>query len=320
MIDLSIIIPVYNAGLLIGRCLDSIVTQYGEYEVEVICIDDGSTDNSVEIIENRKEPNITLLRQPNSGPAAARNKGIAAAKGRYLALLDADDYWQTGFIAETVSFLDAHPECIAVSVAQRHITLSGDHLAPAYISESGHREEGFVLNDFYTFWAKNNHVCTGSITIRTQIAQQTGGQREELRICEDLEFWAYLATFGKFGFIPKVLFVSDGNKVTEQIGWVEKNIKRWNSAPTIENWEQRIITSMGDNVSDAYKKARGRIARNLCYSIIMSKRSELAYHQVRKYRNDFPNGIITRLLWLASTNKWIWKLITGVLVYREYHR
>lgn len=320
MIDLSIIIPVYNAGLLIGRCLDSIFTQHGGYEVEVICIDDGSTDNSVEIIEHRKEPNITLLRQPNSGPAAARNKGIAAAKGRYLALLDADDYWQPKFIAETVSFLDAHPECIAVSVAQRHITLSDDHLAPAYISESGRCEEGFVLDDFYTFWAKYNHVCTGSITIRTNIAQQTGGQREELRICEDLEFWAYLATFGKFGFIPKVLFVSDGNKVTEQIGWIEKNIKRWNSAPTIENWELRIITSMGDNVSDAYKKARGRIARNLCYSIIMSKRSGLAYNQVRKYRNDFPNGIMTRLLWLASTNKWMWKLITDVLVYREYHR
>lgn len=320
MIDLTVIIPVYNAGLLINRCLDSIFTQLGGYEVEVICIDDGSTDNSVEIIEHRKELNITLLRQPNSGPAAARNKGIAAAKGRYLALLDADDYWQPGFIAETVSFLDAHSECIAVSVAQRHITLSGDHLAPAYISESGHREEGFVLDDFYTFWSKYNHVCTGSITIRTKIAQQTGGQREELRICEDLEFWAYLATFGQLGFIPKVLFVSDGNRITEKIGWIEKNIKRWNSAPTVEAWEQRIRYRMCDSIPDSYQKARGRIARNLCYSIILSKRSRLALDQVRKYSCDFPSGIMTKYLRLASINKLLWSLMTWLLLYREYHR
>lgn len=320
MIDLSVVIPIYNAELLIDRCLDSVFSQPGKYVVEVICVDDGSTDHSVEIIKKRKESNIILLCQPNAGPAAARNRGIAAAKGRYVALLDADDYWEPSFIVETVGFLDTYSECIAVSVAQRHITFSGNYLSPSYISEPNHNEEAFVLDDFYSFWAKYNHVCTGSITIRTDIAQQTGGQREELRICEDLEFWAYLATFGKFGFIPKILFISDGNKVTEQIGWVEKHIKRWNSAPTVEKWEQRIITRIGDNVSGAYKKARGRIARNLCYSIIMSKRSELAYHQVRKYRCDFPNGTMTRLLWWASTNKWMWKMITGVLVYREYHR
>lgn len=319
MIDLTVIIPVYNAGLLIGRCLDSIFTQHVEYEVEVICIDDGSTDNSVEIIKNRKEQNIILLRQPNSGPAAARNKGIAAAKGRYLAFLDADDYWQPEFISETISFLDAHQECIAVSVAQRHITLSGDHLAPSYISESGHRKEGFVLDDFYTFWAKYNHICTGSITIRTHIAQQTGGQREELRICEDLEFWAYLATFGQFGFIPEVLFVSDGLKVTNEIGWVEKNKKRWASAPTVENWERRII-ARDVPLSPYYVMARGKIARNLCYSMILSKREELAYQQIRIYKNDFPKGLMSTIFKIGTSNRAVWKIITSLLIHREYHR
>lgn len=66
------------------------------------------------------------------------------------------------------------------------------------------------------------HVCTGSITIRIDIARQAGGMREDLRQCEDLEFWAYLATFGKFGFIPEVLFVSDGNAVTRSQGWIDK--------------------------------------------------------------------------------------------------
>ena len=67
MIDLSVIIPVYNAAPSINRTLDSIFNQQTSYAIEVILIDDGSKDNSIEIIKTRKEANITLLRQKNEG-------------------------------------------------------------------------------------------------------------------------------------------------------------------------------------------------------------------------------------------------------------
>ena len=108
--DLSVIVPVYNAALLINRCLDSILSQQGEYEIEVICVDDGSTDNSIELIRSRKEKNIVLLTQSNSGPASARNKGMNVARGRYMAYLDADDYWLPDFIKKTITFLDNHKD------------------------------------------------------------------------------------------------------------------------------------------------------------------------------------------------------------------
>ena len=87
MIDLSVIIPVYNAAPSINRTLDSIFNQQTSYAIEVILIDDGSKDNSIEIIKTRKEANITLLRQKNEGPSAARNNGIKTAQGRYCACL-----------------------------------------------------------------------------------------------------------------------------------------------------------------------------------------------------------------------------------------
>ena len=87
MIDLSVIIPVYNAAPSINRTLDSIFNQQTSYAIEVILIDDGSKDNSIEIIKTRKEANITLLRQKNEGPSAARNNGIKTAQGRYCAVL-----------------------------------------------------------------------------------------------------------------------------------------------------------------------------------------------------------------------------------------
>ena len=316
--DLSVIIPVYNAGALINRCLDSIFSQQGEYEVEVICIDDSSTDNSVELIKSRKEQNITLLQQENAGPAKARNKGMHVAKGRYMAYLDADDYWLPGFIEETIEFLESHTECIAVTVGQKHITTSGTHILPAIINNSDGAPQ--VLDDFYSFWQQHNHVCTGSIVIKTDIAKAAGGQRDDLRICEDLEFWALIATFGRLGFIPKMLFVSDGGKVTEAIGWVEKHIKRWNSAVPVEYWEQRLLERLPHPLPVAYIKKRGEIAQNLSYSILLSKRYDLAREQILKYGKEFPNGKMKLLLTNGAKTALTWYIVSRVLMYREYNR
>ena len=90
--DLSIIIPIYNGALLVDRCLDNIFSQSTQFSYEVIIVDDGSTDNTVELIKARKEPNIVLYQQQNAGPAVARNKGVELAKGKYVAFMDADDY------------------------------------------------------------------------------------------------------------------------------------------------------------------------------------------------------------------------------------
>lgn len=103
--------------------MDSIFHQTTQYSYEVILVDDGSTDNSVGVIEARKENNIVLYRQQNAGPAAARNRGVELAKGRYIAFIDADDYWNDGYIEQTIKFLDEHKECVAVSVGCKSISL-----------------------------------------------------------------------------------------------------------------------------------------------------------------------------------------------------
>ena len=90
--DLSIIIPVYNKSKLINRCLDSIFNQTTNYSYEVVLVDDGSTDDSVELIKARTEGNIILYEQQNAGPSVARNKGLELSHGKYCAYLDADDY------------------------------------------------------------------------------------------------------------------------------------------------------------------------------------------------------------------------------------
>ncbi len=319
--SISVIVPVYNAGELLDRCLASIFGQETDRTIEVILVDDGSTDNSVEIIARRPEQDrIRLFRQANSGPSKARNKGIEEARGRYLAFLDADDYWLPEFIESTAAFLDAHPDCVAVSVAQRHLTTSGEHEAPADWASlaPGH---GIVLDDFFEFWGDHNHICTGSILIRTDVAKATGGQRLDFRVCEDLEFWALRATYGKLGYLPRLLFVSDGSKVTANVGWVQKHLPRWRAARPVDEWEKRILGHKPELASDpSFLKSKGRIAKNLTYNILLSKRYDLALEQVKKHGSIFPDDKVAHALRLAAKNPLNWFVISRLLVMREYRR
>ena len=314
--DLSIIIPVYNKSKLINRCLDSIFKQTTIHSYEVVLVDDGSTDDSVELIKARTEGNIILYEQQNAGPSVARNKGVELSHGKYCAYLDADDYWGDGFIEKTVSFLEEHDDCVAVNVAQRHLTLSGEHVAPVCYSEYS---TPFVLDDFFSFWANYMHVCTGSVVIRSEVIKRIGGMRTDLRITEDLEFWALVSTYGKWGFIPEILFVSDGMEtITNQAEWLKKMQIRWNNAPSVTDWEKRIVKRA--NQTEEYKKARGRIARNLVYCQLLSGRERLARREAKLYGQNFTNDAIGKLMNFARRIPLMWWLLCKFLKYREWHR
>ena len=314
--DLSIIIPVYNKSKLINRCLDSIFKQTTIHSYEVVLVDDGSTDDSVELIKARTEGNIILYEQQNAGPSVARNKGVELSHGKYCAYLDADDYWGDGFIEKTVSFLEEHDDCVAVNVAQRHLTLSGEHVAPVCYNEYS---KPFVLDDFFSFWATYMHVCTGSVVIRSEVIKQIGGMRTDLRITEDLEFWALVSTYGSWGFIPEILFVSDGMEtITNQAEWLKKMQIRWNNAPSVTDWEKRIVKRA--NQTEEYKKARGRIARNLVYCQLLSGRERLARSEAKLYGQNFTNDAIGKLMNFARRIPLMWWLLCKFLKYREWHR
>lgn len=97
MIKVSVVIPVYNAQNFIRQCLDSILGQTFS-EFEIICVDDGSTDNSYEILTEyaSRNDNITVVKQENAGQGVARNRGVSLARGEYVAFVDADDYLHEG--------------------------------------------------------------------------------------------------------------------------------------------------------------------------------------------------------------------------------
>ena len=103
----SVIIPVYNAALFLDQCLDSVVNQTLR-DIEIICVDDGSTDNSVDIIKKymMSDSRIKLFRQSNKGAGAARNFGLKYATGKYVHFLDSDDWLDLSAYEKTYGIIE----------------------------------------------------------------------------------------------------------------------------------------------------------------------------------------------------------------------
>ena len=317
MAMVSVVIPVYNGAVTLRRCLNSVLAQNGD-PMEVIVVDDGSTDGTTDVAASYGSRIIVLV-QENQGQAAARNAGLSAATGQYVAFLDADDYWLPGFLRTTTGFLDAHPEASAVSVGQL-IKVWGKppRIRPRVLASRGEAVQPCVLDDFFAFWARHDHIRTGSAMMRREVIERAGYQRPDLRLCEDLEYWGYLATFGAWGFIPEVLFVSDGSAAAASTGWLRKYVARGRVCPTVEQWQERIVPRLQDRDWQGFRQVRGRIAATFAHAKILAGDDLAALRIVRRYGSEFARRLNTRLmLYGAAGRPAEWKIACRMLRLRE---
>lgn len=106
--DVSVIIPVHNTAAYLEGCISSVLTQTG-VSLEVVCVDDGSTDLSGDVLDQlaATDSRIKVIHQENAGPSMARNRGIEVAGGRYVCFVDSDDWWQEDSLAKLVARADA---------------------------------------------------------------------------------------------------------------------------------------------------------------------------------------------------------------------
>lgn len=127
--DISVIIPVYNIQQHLRECLDSVLGQSYPH-LQVICVDDGSTDESPAILAEyaQKDPRVQVIRQQNAGPGAARNTGLEAATGEYVIFLDSDDWFEPDFLEQMVNTAQREGADVAICRAVEFDTNSGREL------------------------------------------------------------------------------------------------------------------------------------------------------------------------------------------------
>ena len=120
----SVVIPTYNRARFVPEAVQSVLDQTLS-RVEVIVVDDGSSDNTGEVLRDFGD-RISYIQQENRGMAAARNRGIAEARGEFIGLLDSDDVWQPPLLERVKQVFDEHPQAGAVFLAEREIDCSGN--------------------------------------------------------------------------------------------------------------------------------------------------------------------------------------------------
>jgi len=318
----SVIIPAYNVETCLSQAILSALEQVPP-PLEVIVINDGSADGTAEVARGFGE-RIRYLEQPNSGPAAARNAGLSIATGRYLAFLDADDYWLPGFIKATVEFLEDNPEAVAVNAGYCKKDWNGnDYTGP----ELDHHDtnyyqfgEGAICPNFFQYWNKYRSVLTGTVLIRTSIAVKTQGQREELRLTQDLEFWGYLATFGAWGFIPQPLFVTDQKSIkpSERLAKFKRRFLFFRNLE-VEQWAKRIRPRLNDHSSiEAFELFLGHIATAIILANAYTFQLKKSYTLTKKWEDRLDSGLGDALRLGAKGGYIFWPIVCIAIRFREY--
>lgn len=195
----SLIIPAYNAAPFIKEALDSVFAQTYRH-FEVIVVNDGSPDTvALEQVLLPYRDRIVYIQQENRGLSGARNTGLRAATGHFVALLDADDIWMPDYLAEQTKFLREHPEFDLVYCNAKFF---GDSIYDGkdYMSvcpSSGEATAAAIIS-------RRCHVF-GLVTARSGILKRFGFD-ESLRSCEDYDCWLRLTAAGhKIGYHRKVL-------------------------------------------------------------------------------------------------------------------
>ena len=313
MNKVSVVIPAYNNEICVSRAIQSALDQISK-PLEIIVVNDGSKDRTLEVIRAFGD-RVIIIDQKNAGPAAARNAGMRQAKGEYIALLDADDYWEPNFLAETNQFLEENPSCSAVSVGWRENQINGEALeCPGnYRLRDWVNQPNSIINQFFDFWAEYDHIRTGTVLFRRIAFLNIGGQMEDLRISEDLEFWAMLATEGNWGFIPQVLWIGDSQRISAQCGWMEHYRVRYQNAPTIEQWQRRLLLH-GVEKHKGFRQIRGRIARTLAHSNLLVGRLHVAQDYISKYGIDFGNDRLSSIMKALSKFDMVGLVLLYVMV------
>jgi glycosyltransferase involved in cell wall biosynthesis len=200
--QVSVIIPTYNRAQRLGKAIDSVLAQ-SHQDFELIVVDDGSEDNTDELIGNYNS-DIVYIRQENSGAAAARNRGVEKARYNLLAFLDSDDWFAENKLETQIEAMNRNPSCLI-----------------SHTNEIWYRN-GQILNQKLKhkkssgdIFAQSLELCAvgmSTIMIHKEIFDRYGFFDEGYPCCEDYEFWLRISAEEKFLLVEEPLTSKDGGR------------------------------------------------------------------------------------------------------------
>jgi glycosyltransferase involved in cell wall biosynthesis len=266
----SVVIPSYNAARYLAAAVDSALNQSFR-DVEVIVVDDGSTDDTAAVMSRFASP-VQYLHQENRGVAEARNQGIKASRGRYVAFLDADDTWTPEKLYRQVAALAG---ALGQRACYSAYTVCSDALEPLAVQRS--RRYGSTLEDLLLRGNVIGNICT--VLCDRALFAEVGGFDPDLSQCADWDMWIRLATLTEFVYLdePLVNYRQHGS-----------NMSRW---PNLLERDSLRVLEKGFSLAEvpAAVRARRRAAFGRNYMVLAG-----TYFHARRYR-DFVRCLLRAL-------------------------
>jgi glycosyltransferase involved in cell wall biosynthesis len=215
-IKISVVIPLYNKDKSIKRTIETVLNQtYKNFEL--IIVNDGSTDLSLEIVRLIYDKRIRIIDKSNGGVSSARNAGIKASSNEYIAFLDADDLWEETYLEEICKLIEKCPDAGLLGTSYR-LADKQNKIIEVFNSLPG-SFNGYITN-YFKIALKNMLYHSSASTYKKNVFNNLGLFDEALSRGEDIDMWIRLALFEKIAFFNKPLAtysLGAENRATERI-------------------------------------------------------------------------------------------------------
>ncbi|WNO61671.1 glycosyltransferase family A protein [Rheinheimera sp. MMS21-TC3] len=191
---ISIVIPLYNKATSVSRSINSVLQQSFSH-FELIIVDDGSTDNSLNIVQSYQDKRITIIQQQNQGASVARNNGVLAANSEFIAFLDADDCYHPDFLQRIINLTEQYSDAALFSCRFNFVDETGKTFSP-----KGSLPEDYIgeITPFYPLFKQNRALIhPSSMAVNKKLFLACGGFPAGKTVGEDLQLILSMALQGK---------------------------------------------------------------------------------------------------------------------------
>ncbi|MDJ0696185.1 glycosyltransferase [Mastigocoleus sp. MO_188.B34] len=306
---ISVVIPVYNGEQTIAETIKSVLNQNFK-DIEVIVINDGSTDKTVDIVQNIFDSRLQIFSYDNSGLAATRNRGIKKARGKFISFIDADDLWTLDKLEDQYQVLKANPRAVLAYSWTDYINDSGNFIkAGRRIKFTGWVYERMLMGNF---------LENGSNPlIRRQVFEEVGHFDESLSAAEDWDMWLRICANHEFVCVqkPQILYRISANSMSN-------NLKK-QEAESLKVIDRAFIDDKAQQLQHLKKTSLANLYKYLTFKAIeAAPNKQQTRIALRFWWNFINNSSSLRQQWriiLIAAVKIIFPHLCNILQKKKYH-